>query len=104
MCSCVDGSRFARLLLTFAGWSGSRIAEEETLEGRFIAIGLSLGLCFGVVIGLLLDNIALIGFGSVIGLGLGVALSQAKKNERTDDRDDDATGDSRSDGSTNFTR
>jgi hypothetical protein len=50
--------------------------QKPKLEGRFLAMGLGLGVAFLAAFGLILDNLALgIPVGMLFGVALGVALS-----------------------------
>lgn len=56
-------------------------------DGQYLAIGISIGLPFGVVLSLLLDNWAFLGAGLAIGIAIGVSLDAARKDKGTAQED-----------------
>ena len=62
----------------------SHLSKEHKLipEGHFLALGISLGLCFGVPLGQVMGNISLgPSIGLCIGIGIGVTLDKKAKHE-----------------------
>ena len=55
--------------------------KKKYRKGYFIAIGISIGIIFGTVLAVSLNNMGLIGHGFLIGLAVGVALEGKHKKE-----------------------
>ncbi|GGE95338.1 hypothetical protein [Mycetocola zhadangensis] len=50
-------------------------------DGKFLAIGIALGLSFGVALSVAMDNWAFLGAGLAIGVAIGVSLDAAQKDK-----------------------
>jgi len=75
------------LLIVFAIWarrSQAKTSLDDDLhpQGYWISIGMSIGVGFGVALGLVFDNLALgIAIGAGFGVAIGAALEQRNKDK-----------------------
>lgn len=57
--------------------------SKQLMNKQYMAIGVSLGLCFGVALGAAMHNMGFIGIGLPLGVAIGVALARKKSEDET---------------------